>query len=136
MAESAARVTIIGNGQNYLATRAAILRHFWPITTVPLDVGAIPSLDTELVVVCQSLPDGERQDWVERVREQAPTMLVVKMNGYDSGPHASADATVAEEHGPAKLVSTIYELLTERGLESRAWPMDGAGHWLQSERLQ
>ena len=58
-------------------------------------------------------------------------MLVVKVNGYDAGPHASADATVDETHGPGKLVSTIYELLTERGLPSRKWPENGAGDWVQ-----
>ncbi len=79
-------------------------------------------LDTDLVVVCETLPEPERQQWVERVRLESSAMLVVKLNGYDAGPHASADATVDVEHGPGALVATIYELLTERGLESRGWP--------------
>ena len=62
---------------------------------------------------------------------EAPGMLVVKINGYDAGPHASADATVDEAHGPGALVATIYELLTERGLPSRAWAEEGGGVWLQ-----
>ena len=131
MAAIPARVTIIGNGQAYLETRAEVLRHFWGVTTVALDEGALPKLDTELVVVCHSLPDAERQDWVQRVRQEAPGMLVVKMNGYDSGPHAGADATVDEAHGPGALVATIYELLTERGLPSRAWAENGVASWVQ-----
>ena len=131
MAAIAARVTIIGNGQAHLETRAEVLRYFWVVTTVALDEGATPSMETELVVVCQSLPERERQDWVERVRSEAPGMLLVKMNGYDSGPHACADATVDEAHGPGALVSTIYELLTERGLRSRLWADGNSGSWLQ-----
>lgn len=131
MAEIPASVTIIGNDEEHLESRAVVLRHFWTVVKVPLDKGSLPSLKTDLVVVCHTLPDGERQDWVERVRADVPTMLIVKVNGYDSGPHASADATVDEEHGPAKLVSTIYELLTERGLESRKWPMELQGAWVQ-----
>ncbi len=132
MAAIPARLMIIGNERLHLEKRAAVLRHFWEVTTVALDEGAEPTLDTEMVVVCHSLPERERQDWVERVRQEVPTMLVVKINGYDSGPHASADATVDESHGPGALVSTIYGLLTERGLESRTWPDEGpGGMWLQ-----
>jgi hypothetical protein len=54
-----------------------------------------------------------------------PHILLVRVNGFDSGPHAGADATVDDLHGPGALVSTIYELLTERGLASRAWPIPG-----------
>ncbi len=130
MAGLQTRVTIIGYGRGHLETRAKVLQHFWTVKTVALDDGARPSYDTELVVVCHSLPEAERQEWVNRVRQEAPGMLVVKMNGYDSGPHAGADATVDETHGPGALVSTIYELLTERGLASRAWAEDNVEVWL------
>ena len=131
MAATVARVTIIGNGQEHLETRAEVLRYFWGVTTVALDEGARPALDTELVVVCHSLPERERQEWIDRVRLEAPGVLLVKMNGYDSGPHAGADATVDEAHGPGALVATIYELLTERGLKSRAWAEEGVAAWVQ-----
>ena len=120
--ESPARVLLIGNTEANLDARAAVLRSFWQVATVSVDAGETPSLDTDLVVVCETLPEPERQQWVERVRLEASPMLVVKLNGYDAGPHASADATVDVEHGPGALVATIYELLTERGLESRGWP--------------
>ncbi len=103
-------------------SRAAVLRNFWQVATVSVDAGETPSLNTDLVVVCETLPELERQQWVERVRLESSAMLVVKLNGYDAGPHASADATIDVEHGPGALVATIYELLTERGLESRGWP--------------
>ena len=36
-----------------------------------------------------------------------------------------------EQHGPGALVSTVYELLTERGIPSRAWPERSANVLLQ-----
>ena len=120
--DSAARVLLIGNAEAHMDARAAVLRNFWQVATVSVDAGESPVLDTDLVVVCETLPEPQRQHWVERVRLESSAMLVVKLNGYDAGPHASADATVDVEHGPGALVATIYELLTERGLESRGWP--------------
>ncbi len=108
-----------------MAARADVLENFWAVQTLAVHEGDELDLPADVVVVCDSLPELERQDLVERVRLQAPQMLVVKMNGYDSGPHASADATVDEAHGPGALVSTIYALLTERGLASRMWPAPG-----------
>ena len=120
--DTAARVLLIGNAEAHLETRAAVLRSFWQVATLSAEAGELPPLDTDLVVVCETLPELERQQWVERVRLESSAMLVVKLNGYDAGPHAGADATVDVEHGPGALVATIYELLTERGLESRSWP--------------
>ncbi len=108
-----------------MAVRADLLENFWAVQTTAVHEGDELDLPADVVVVCDSLPDGERQDLVERVRLQTPQMLVVKMNGYDSGPHAGADATVDEAHGPGALVSTIYALLTERGLGSRLWRTPG-----------
>lgn len=119
--DTAARVLLIGNAEAHLDARAAVLRNFWQVATVVVEAGEAFLLDTDLVVVCETLPEPERQHWVERVRLESSAMLVVKLNGYDAGPHASADATVDVEHGPGALVATIYELLTERGLASRAW---------------
>ena len=122
MATTPARVTVIGNSQPHLTIKAEVLVHFWQVETVALDQGQIPSLDTEVVVVCDTLPEVDRQHWVEKIRAEAPHLLVVKMNAHDSGPHAKADAIVDETHGPAALVSTIYGLFHERGLPNRPWP--------------
>lgn len=121
--DTAARILLIGNKEAHLDARAAVLRSFWQIATLSVEAGKLPLIDTDLVVVCETLPEPERQQWVERVRLESSAMLVVKLNGYDAGPHASADATVDVEHGPGALVARIYELLTERGLESRGWPV-------------
>ena len=117
-----ARVTLVGNGRAQLDLRARVLTHFWETKIVALDEGQVPDYETHLMVVCETLPEPERQDWVQHARAEKPGLLVIKINGYDSGPHAGADATVDETHGPGALVSTIYELLTERGLPSRQWP--------------
>ena len=119
--DNSARILLIGNTESNLDARAAVLRHFWQTAIHSVDTRESFLLDTDLVVVCETLPEPERQRWVERVRLESSAMLVVKLNGYDAGPHASADATVDVEHGPGALVATIYELLTERGLQSRGW---------------
>ena len=126
-----AQVTLIGNTQAYLNVRAAVLQHFWLVETVALDAGELPKFLGELVVVCASLPSEERQAWVERSRAERPKVLIVRVDAYDSGPLAGADACVEEEHGPGALVSAIYELLTERGLESRGWLDMGDVGWVQ-----
>ena len=130
MAEPA-RVSLIGNSQSHLDVRAAVLQHFWKVETIALDLGEAPDFNTELVVVCASIGKPEQQRWVDRARQAAPMLLIVRCDGFDSGPLAGADATVDDEHGPGALVSTIYELLTERGLESRDWPELPDGGWVQ-----
>jgi hypothetical protein len=128
---SPAQVTLIGNSQAYLNVRATVLKHFWLVETVDLELDEVPGAETELVVLCASLPAAQRQLWVERWREEHPKVLIVRMDGFDAGPLAGADAIVEDEHGPGALVSTIYELLTERGLESRAWLEVAEGGWVQ-----
>lgn len=125
------QVTLIGNTQAYLNTRAAVLQHFWLVETVSLDAGELPKFLGEMVVICASLPVGERQAWVERVRAERPMGLIVRVDAFDSGPMAGADAIVDDDHGPGALVSAIYELLTERGLESRGWPEALEAVWVQ-----
>ena len=109
----------------HLQTRVLVLENFWRIGIAVVDLSHEVELEADLFVVCDTLEETERQGWVERVRQQMPTALVVKMNGRPAGPHAGADATVDDDEGPGALVSTIYELLTERGLESRGWPLVG-----------
>jgi hypothetical protein len=126
-----AQVSIVGNSQAHLNVRAAVLQHFWRVETVALDAGEQPKFSSELVVMCATIPGPERQDWVERARAKAPSILIVRVDAFDSGPMAGADATVDDDHGPGALVSAIYELLTERGLESREWPEVPDGGWVQ-----
>ena len=123
-----ARVLLIGYERSQLEVKASILHHFWTITLASPDQSDVPIFSADLVVVCHTLPEAERQHWVAKVRHQIPSMLIVRMNGFDSGPHAGADATVNIHNGPGALVSTIYELLTERGLISRDWPEPSASN--------
>lgn len=126
-----AKVALIGNSQAYLDVRANVLQHFWLVDTVALDRGEVPEFASELIVICASLAGAEQQAWVDRARGEAPLILIVRMDGFASGPLMGADAVVDDEHGPGALVSTIYELLTERGLESREWPEQIEGGWVQ-----
>jgi hypothetical protein len=130
-----AGVLVIGKEKAPVAGIAMVLRHFWQIRTmVPtltLDTQAEFLGDEDLIVLCDSFTEVERQEWVDRIRKYSATLLVVKINGYDSGPHAGADATVDYDHGPGALVSTIYGLLTERGQGSRDWVEPADSAWLQ-----
>ena len=128
---SPAQVTLIGNTQAYLNVRAAVLQHFWLVETVALDSGEVPNHLGELVVICASLSPQDRDVWVERSRAEKPKVLIVRVDAFNSGPLAGADAIVDDDHGPGALVSAIYELLTERGLESREWPEIPEGGWVQ-----
>jgi hypothetical protein len=126
-----ASVCIVGNVQEHLNARAAVLQHFWRVETVALEASEHPKFESDLVVICSSIPWVERQWWVDQARAKAPAILIVRVDEYDSGPSSGADATVDREHGPGALVSAIYELLTERGLPSRAWPESRDEGWLQ-----
>jgi len=126
-----AQVILIGNLQAHLDARAAVLEHFWLVETVALDEGKTPEFTPEVVVICASIDGPAQQEWVDRARREMPKVAIVRMNGFDSGPLMGADATVDDAHGPGALVATIYELLTERGLESRAWPEQAELGWVQ-----
>ncbi len=128
---SPAKIALIGNSQAYLDVRAAVLQHFWLVETIALDLGEMPAFTSDLMVVCDNIAEPEKQGWVDRARQAMPQALIVRMDGFNSGPLAGADASVEDDHGPGALVSTIYELLTERGLESREWPVLPEGGWVQ-----
>lgn len=126
-----ARVVLIGDEVEHLQGMAAVLRHFWHVRMSGPEPKRLQGIAAEVAVVCVTLSERERQECVDRLREQSPGLLIVKMNGYDSGPHAGADAIVDEARGPGALVSTIYQLLTEKGLPSRSWPEHADALWVQ-----
>lgn len=130
--EDGARVVVIGDQVEHLQAKAAVLRHFWPVRmTCVSEPEHLRQPNSEVAVVCITLKESERQQCVDGLRVRNPKLLIVKMNGYDSGPHAGADAIVDEARGPGALVSTIYQLLTERGLHSRPWPEHVEASWVQ-----
>ena len=131
-----ARVLIVGKNAAQAEGMARVLRHCWIVRTALVRAalvraGGEPKLDAEVVVLCDEFTEVERQHLVDHVKAEMPGILIVKMNGYASGPHAGADATVDEEQGPAALISTIYELLCERGMGSHRWADAYANAWLQ-----
>ena len=117
-----AHVLMIGDNPAQLQAHMSILKYFWTIATA--DVHAYDHLlvTTDVVVLSHTLEEVERQRLVREISVARPEVLLVKINGYDSGPHAGVDASVDLHHGPAALISTLYELLTERGLGHRQWP--------------
>ena len=125
-----AKVELIGLSRTALEVRAAVLEHFWAVRTVAVDEGQEPVFDGEVVVIFASMPGDVQQSWVDRARFAMPLVLIVRVDRFDSGPLAGADATVDDDQGPGALVSAIYELLTERGMASRGWALDPRA-WVQ-----
>lgn len=117
----AAHVLLVGNIPEHLEAQTAVLKHFWKVSAASSNAFATILLSAEVVVLCHTLSEAERRNIVKQLNKEAPNLLIVKMNGYDSGPHAGVDAGVDLHHGPGALVSTVYGLLTERGLPSRGW---------------
>lgn len=76
----------------------------------------------DVVVLCNTLPEEERQIWLASLRSAAPNLLAVALNPFDAGPRNGFDASVNLDRGPAALVAAIFELLTERGLDNKLWP--------------
>jgi hypothetical protein len=117
-----ARILLVGNDQILLETRASILRHFWTMATTTPPHAVVATESVDMVVLCQTLPEEQRQIWTANLRIASPTLLAVALTRFDAGPRNGYDACVNVDRGPAALVASIYELLTERGLESKLWP--------------
>ena len=117
-----ANVLMIGDDPAQLQAHMLILRHFWIVAATSVDAFDHLLATTDVVVLSHTLQEPERQRLVREISIARPEVLLVKVNGYDSGPHAGVDASVDLHHGPAALISTLYELLTERGLGHRGWP--------------
>jgi hypothetical protein len=129
---SAAHILLVGNDGRLLNERATLLANFWTITAISSFDDAGHALeDAGLVVLCHTLTEAQRLAWISRARATVPTRPIVSLefaDPADVGRRNGADATVEHRLGPAALVSTIYELLRERGLGSREWT--GGGHTL------
>ena len=117
-----ARVLIVGNDQSLLDVRASILQHFWIVSITAPPHASIPPASVDVAIFCNTLQEEERPIWLSSLRGVTPNLLIVTLNPFDSGPRNGADAAVNLDRGPAALVSTVFELLTERGLEHKLWP--------------
>lgn len=116
-----ARILLLGKDQALLNLRASVLIHFWYIATRATLRFDITDSAADLIVLCYTIPEQQRRSWIASVRTAIPNLLVITLDDFDSGPREGTDLTVNRNHGPAALVSAIYELLHERGLESKPW---------------
>ena len=116
-----ANVLLIGDVPEHLQAQEAVLRHFWIVSKASSDAFANHLQDADVTVLSHTLQEADRQAIVTHIKDENPQSLIVKINGFDAGPHAGVDAGVDLHHGPGALVSTVYGLLTERGLPSRGW---------------
>ncbi len=125
----AAHVLLIGNDGRLLKERAELLTNFWEIVAVSsFDEDDTSLSKADLVVLCHTVTEAQRQAWITRARTAIPVRAIVSLELADPADlhrRNGTDATVAHNRGPAALVSTLYELLNERGLGSKRWAAGG-----------
>lgn len=125
----AAHILLVGNDGRLLNERAALLSNFWTVSAISsFDDGLEPLRSAHLLILCHTISEDQRIAWIASSRLDAPGRPIVSLEFVDpaSALHRSGtDATVDHNRGPAALVSTIYELLNERGLPSRHWTAGG-----------
>lgn len=66
----------------------------------------------DLVLLCQSVPDAECEEVIERVRAESPGVKVLALHeAYPGICSAHSDATMESLEGPPALLHEIYALL-------------------------
>ncbi len=124
-----AHILLVGNEGRLLNERAELLSNFWEIAAISgFDEGGLSLDQADLLVLCHTLTEAQRAAWIANTRAAHPTRPIVSLEFVDPadvGRRNGAEATVDHNRGPAALVSTIYELLNERGLGSKHWTAGG-----------
>lgn len=124
-----ANIVLVGNDGRLLNERAELLSNFWSVTAISsFDDGDLFLRDADILVLCHTVTEAQRLAWIAHSRATAPIRPIVSLefvDPVDVGRRSGTDATVDHNRGPAALVSTIYELLNERGLGSRPWIAGG-----------
>lgn len=124
-----AQILLAGNDGRLLNERADVLSHFWEIEAISSFDEATPALDAaNLLVLCHTVTEAQRVQWIRRSRAEMATRAIVSIEFVDPANtvrRSGADAMVDHNRGPAELVCAIYELLNERGLESKHWTAGG-----------
>jgi hypothetical protein len=130
-----AHILLVGNDGRLLNERAELMSNFWEIAAISsFDEGEASLGKADLLLLCHTLTEAQRLAWIANSRASLPVRPIVSLefaDPVDVGRRNGTDATVDHNRGPAVLVSTIYELLNERGLGSKQWV--AGGHTLLSE---
>jgi hypothetical protein len=134
----AAHILLVGNDGRLLNERAELLAHFWSVTAISTFDERQPFLQlSDLVVLCHTVDEAQRTAWVAQSRSAMPARAIISLELVEAAAlepsgalmrtvfRSGTDAVVDHHRGPAALVSTIYELLNERGLESKPWTAGG-----------
>ncbi len=127
--KTAAHILLVGNDGRLLNERAELLSNFWKIAAISSFDESAPLLDAaDLLVLCHTVTEAQRSAWIASSRATVAARPIVSLefvDPVDVGRRSGTDATVDHNRGPAALVSTIYELLNERGLGSKPWAAGG-----------
>lgn len=118
----AAHILLVGNDGRLLNERAALLSNFWEIAAISsFDEGENSLGRADLLVLCHTMTDAQRVIWITSSHTSASIRPIVSLELDNTAGVGRRSGTVDHNHGPAALVSTIYELLNERGLGSKPW---------------
>ncbi len=120
--ENAAHILLVGNDGRLLNERAELLKNFWAVSAIStFDRAADQLSSADLLVLCHTVTEEQRLEWIAASRGASPSRPVVSLEFAEVSRRNGVDAVVDHGHGPAELVATIYELLVERGLPSKHW---------------
>ena len=126
MMDIAAHILLVGNDGRLLNERAELLSNFWAVSAISTFDRAIEAVQSaDLLVLCHTVTDEQRLLWIADSRETQPSRPIVSLEFADVTRRNGVDAVVDHKRGPAALVSTVYELLVERGLKSKHWVAGG-----------
>jgi hypothetical protein len=129
-----AHILLVGNDGRLLNERAELLSHFWLVTAISaFDEGVAFLQRADMLMLCHTVNEDQRTAWIAHSRAASPSRAIISLEFVDAagaepgkglartGFRTGADAVVDHHRGPAALVSAIYELLNERGLDSKPW---------------
>ena len=112
-----ARVLLIGENDNLLQTRSAVLARTDAeiLCATPDQINVTPTLGTvDLLVICHTVRQDRREGFTTTARKRWPGLRIVQLVrlDYESGsPEPYADA-VAMTADPAGLIAQILAMLT------------------------
>jgi DNA-binding NtrC family response regulator len=115
MASRNLRLLCYGHDEMLLFTRKLILDREFSVeicdelTQLPEVLARGP---VDLVLLCQSVPDAECEEVIERVRAESPEVKVLVLHETIPGSCSlHSDATIANLGGPPALLQEIHALL-------------------------
>jgi CheY-like chemotaxis protein len=115
---SATLVLNVGRDSPLLDTRAMLLRSAgYIVESTPSMADAIHRFrtgDFDLVILCHSIPEQDRQRLIDLIREEGSSTPVIFISSTAAPPTPRFAVLSVDNHHPAALLSAIRELLSQK----------------------